>query len=68
MRANAQPLAAAGEQARALLLEQLPATYLPAQDARQAHDRLHVAGADRGSLLEHHLQQRLGGPDLRVQV
>ena len=58
---HAQALAAAREQVRALLLQQLPAADLAAQDARQAHDRVHVARADRRALLEHDLEQTARG-------
>ena len=67
-RGHAEALAAARQQARALLLEQLAAAHLAAQDARQAHDRVHVARADRRALLEHDRQQAARRGDLRVEV
>ena len=38
------------------------------QQAGEAHDGVHVARANRGSLFEHDLQQPLHGGDLRVEM
>jgi hypothetical protein len=65
---HAQSFAAACEQPRALLLEQLPATHLSAQNAREAHDRVDVARADRRALLEHDLEQAARRRELRVEM
>src|SRR5208282_5484290 len=68
LRSHAEALAAARQQAHALLLEQRAALHLAAQDAREAHDRVDVARTDGGALLEHDLQQPARGVDLLGQV
>jgi len=56
------------KQARALLVEELPALELRLQQARQRHHAAHVASTNRRALVEHDRKQPAGRHELRVEV
>ena len=65
---NAEPCAGTLEQRDALVLEHLAVLELDLEDAGQLHHTADVLVADRGALLEHHLEQPPGGDQLSFEV